>query len=98
MVVRKNLQDKELENLKYNLEKSQHLIDHSKENMVNELRMRDEDWRRVMEETKQLYNNRINSMKEDNDKSIAAQKGQIDAVEKEIDSKIPIIICYSLQQ
>lgn len=88
MVVRKNLQDREIENLNYNLEKSQHLIDHSKDQMVTELRMREEDWKRVMDETKHLYENRLSSMKDDYDNAKRAQKDQIAAVENELDGKI----------
>lgn len=88
MIVRKNLQDREIENLSYNLEKSQHLIDHSKDQMVTELRMREEDWKKVIEETKHLYENRINSMKDDYDNAKRAQKEQIEAVENDLDGRI----------
>jgi hypothetical protein len=88
MIVRKDCQDREIVTLNQNLDKSEHLIDHSKEQMVSELRNRDEAWLKMMAETKHAYEARIASMKDDYEKAIGAMREQIGAVETELDSNI----------
>jgi hypothetical protein len=98
MIVRKDCQDREIDTLNHNLDKSQHLIDHSKEQMISELRSRDEDWLKMMDETKHAYEVRIASMKDDYEKAISLMHEQIEAAERELDSNILFITSFSIQQ
>jgi hypothetical protein len=98
MIVRKDCHDREIVTLNQNLDKSEHLIDHSKEQMVSELRNRDEAWLKMMAETKHAYEARIASMKDDYEKAISSMHEQIEAAERELDSNILFITSFSIQQ
>lgn len=88
MVVRRECYDKEIATLTKNIDQSQHLISHAKEQMTEELKVRDHDFKRVMEDTRDNYEKRLITMKEDNDRSIHNQKLQIGEIEKELEGNL----------
>ena len=99
MVVRRDLNDREIETLNANLDKSEHLVGHAKEQMHAELRSRDQDWAKMMDDLKENYEQRLAGMKDDYEKAKNAQKEQIKAVEHELDSTSSFFHqFYSLQQ
>jgi hypothetical protein len=87
MVVRRDCYAKELETLQHNLDKSDTLVIQAREQMASELRTRQHDGHRMLDDIKANYEKRLASMREDYEKSKKTLQGQINDKDKELDGE-----------